>query len=64
LLTSDSVLVEDRHLASLRACELIDVCPVHLEIHAPLAHDHLVDFMSVAQGGSDRLSRESSWGGM
>src|SRR6202008_980211 len=62
-LTTDSVLVEDRHLAPLGARELIDARPLHLEIQAPRAHDHLVDFMGVAEGRSDRVSRESGRGG-
>src|SRR5262245_33809424 len=57
-LTSDSVLVEDRHLAPLCARELVDARPLHLEIQAPRAHDHFVDFMGIAQDRSDRVSRE------
>src|SRR5882762_3971277 len=55
---TNSVLVEDRHLAPLRARELIDGRPLHLEFQAPWAHDDLVDFMGTAQGRSDRVSRE------
>src|SRR6185312_4399946 len=43
--TTNSVLVEDRHLAPLGARELIDARPLHLELRAPWAHDHLVEFM-------------------
>ena len=49
--------------AAARARELIDARPLHLEIQAPRAHDHLVDLVGVAQGRSDRVGGESGWGG-
>src|SRR3954447_11125324 len=56
-LTSDSVLVEDRHLAALSAGELIDGHAVHLEGPAARVHDDFVDFMGVAQGRQRRVGR-------